>query len=81
MSEVLVIKTTALLPKDTLKHLQTTFAEQVKTGVVIIPPYFDAEIINCPDDVEVVVQSGSVEESTFLNKEFNVKKEKQNDQA
>lgn len=54
--DVLIIKTEALIPKDKMKEIHEHFVEQLKTGVVIIPPYFDAKVINCPDDVEVIVE-------------------------
>lgn len=73
MKDVLVIKTEALLTQDRMKHFQKLFVEQLKTGVVLIPAYFDAKIIQCPDDVQVVVES--VSGSTMLDKEFNFPKE------
>ena len=41
---------------DTLRKIQLDFAKQLKSGVVIIPPYFDAELIKVPDNVEVIIQ-------------------------
>ena len=57
MKDVLVVKTESMLHPDILHKFQLDFAEQLKSGVVIIPPYFDAELINVPDDVEVMVQA------------------------
>ena len=56
MKDVLIIKTESMFSSDTLRKIQLDFAKQLKSGVVIIPPYFDAELIKVPNDVEVIVQ-------------------------
>ena len=56
MKDVLIIKTESMLSSDTLRKFQLHFVEQLKSGVVIIPPYFDAELIKVPDNVEVIIQ-------------------------
>ena len=71
MKDVLIIKTESLIPKDTLQALHYNFVEQIKSGVVIILSYFDAKLINVPDDVEVITQSGDTSE--FLSKKLNIK--------
>lgn len=55
--DALIIKSKALLSADALKALQKDFAEQLKYGVVIIPSYLQAELINIPEGVEVIMQS------------------------
>lgn len=56
MKDVLIIKTERMLSSDTLRKFQLYFVEQLKSGVVIIPPYFDVELIKVPDNVEVIIQ-------------------------
>ena len=56
MRDVLIIKTESMFSSDTLRKIQLDFAKQLKSGVVIIPPYFDAELIKVPDNVEVIIQ-------------------------
>ena len=56
MKDVLIIKTESMFSSDTLRKIQLDFVKQVKSGVVIIPPYFDAELIKVPNDVEVIIQ-------------------------
>ena len=56
MKDVLIIKTKSMFSSDTLHKIQLDFVEQLKSGVVIIPPYFDAELIKVPDNVEVIIQ-------------------------
>ena len=49
-----------------------TLLNKLSLGVVVIPEYFDAEVVNDQDGIEVIVESGSVAESGFMNKVFNV---------
>ena len=56
MKDVLIIKTESMFSSDTLHKIQLNFVKQLKSGVVIIPPYFDAELIKVPDNVEVIIQ-------------------------
>ena len=56
MKDVLIIKTESMFSSDTLRKIQLDFVKQLKSGVVIIPPYFDAELIKVPNNVEVIVQ-------------------------
>jgi hypothetical protein len=52
---------------------QKMFAEQLKTGVVLIPAYFNAVLVNVPKDIEVVIEAGR--DDSFLDKEFHIKGE------
>lgn len=61
MKDVLIIKTESMFSSDTLHKIQLDFVEQLKSGVVIIPPYFDAELIKVPDNVEVIIQGNRKE--------------------
>lgn len=61
MKDVLIIKTESMFSSDTLHKIQLDFVEQLKSGVVIIPPYFNAELIKVPDNVEVIIQGNRKE--------------------
>lgn len=56
MRDVLLIKLNAFLKKDTINKLHDEFVEQIKSGVVISPALLEAEVINIPKDVEIVIQ-------------------------
>ena len=56
MKDVLLIKLNAFLKKDTINKLHDEFVEQIKSGVVIIPALVEAEVLNIPKDVEIVIQ-------------------------
>ena len=68
--DALVIKSISLMPKDMLMKIHDDFVKQLETGVVIIPAYFEAEILNVPDGIEVVVES--TPESEFMSKRINI---------
>ena len=77
MKDTLIIKTEVLIPKEKMKELHSDFVEQLKTGVVIIPAYFEAKIIHTPDDVEVIVECEEKPVIKSLNEEL--KKENNNE--
>jgi hypothetical protein len=73
MNQALVIKTDVRMTTETMRRFQQLFAEQLKTGVVIIPAYFDAVLVNVPKDVEVVIEACRYD--SLLDKEFHIKGE------
>ena len=77
MKDTLIIKTEVLISKEKMKELHSDFIEQLKTGVVIIPAYFEAKIIHTPDDVEVIVECEEKPVIKSLNEEL--KKENNNE--
>lgn len=58
--KILLIKSKAYIPTDKLMKFHDSFVKQVESGVVVIPEYFDAEIINVPDEVKVVYEFGGL---------------------
>lgn len=70
--KILLIKSKAYIPTDKLMQWHDNFVKQVESGVVVIPEYFAAEVVNDQDEIEVIVESGSMAESGFMNKVFNV---------
>lgn len=57
MKHALVIKTDMMLKPDIMKFYHDKFVEQLKSGVVIIPAFFKAELLNVPTDVEVIIEA------------------------
>lgn len=70
--KILLIKSKAYIPTDKLMQWHDNFVKQVESGVVVIPEYFAAEVVNDQDGIEVIVESGSTAESGFMNKVFNI---------
>lgn len=50
---VLVIKTRMMLSQFDLEKLRQKIIKDAEEGVVIIPGFFDAEVIQKPDDVVI----------------------------
>ena len=50
---VLVIKTKMMLGRSEVEELRQKIIKDAEEGVVIIPGFFDAEIIQKPDDVAI----------------------------
>ena len=57
MKHALVIKTDMILKPDVMKFYHDEFVKQLKSGVVIIPAFFEAELLNVPTDVDVFIES------------------------
>ena len=50
---VLVIKTKMMLGQSEIEKLRQKIIKDAEEGVVIIPGFFDAEVIQKPDDVVI----------------------------
>lgn len=59
---VLVIKTRMMLNRVDAEELRQKIIKDVEEGVVIIPGFFDAEIIQKPDDV--IIERFKIEEDS-----------------
>ena len=59
---VLVIKTRMLLNRFDAEELRQKIIKEVEEGVVIIPGFFDAEVIQKPDDV--IIECLKIEEES-----------------
>lgn len=59
---VLIIKTKMLLNRVDAEKLRQKIIKDMEEGVVIIPGFFDAEIIQKPDDV--IIECFKIEEDS-----------------
>lgn len=55
MADILVIKVNAFLSGKDMNGLTKYIHESMKTGLVVLPPYCDAQIV--PEDVEVRIEN------------------------
>lgn len=55
MPDILVVKVNVLLRSKDMNDLDKYIRNSVKTGVVILPPYCDAQVV--PDNVEVRIKN------------------------
>ena len=54
MKDVLIIRPDIMLKPSTMHNIREAIKEQIKEGVVVLPAYLKAELINVPEDIEVI---------------------------
>ena len=59
MPEILVVKSTAFLPHEKMQAILDNLKEQKETGVILLPPYLEAQIV--PEGIEIKLADGSGE--------------------
>ena len=55
MADILVVKVNMFLQPKEFDSIYNYIRESAKTGVVILPPYCDAQVV--PEDVEVRIKN------------------------
>ena len=51
MPDILVVKCNTFLPHEKMQAILDNLKVQKETGVILLPPYFEAQIV--PDDIEI----------------------------
>lgn len=51
MPDILVVRCNMLLPSERMQSIIDNLKAQKETGVILIPPYLEAQVI--PDDIEI----------------------------
>lgn len=59
MPDILVIKSTAFLPREKMQAILDNLKEQKETGVILLPPYLEVQIV--PEDIEIKLTYGNGE--------------------
>ena len=59
MPDILVIKSTAFLPREKMQAILDNLMAQKETGVILLPPYLEAQIV--PKDIEIKLVNGNGE--------------------
>lgn len=59
MSDILVVKCNALLPHEKMQDVLDNLRAQKETGVILLPPYLEAQIV--PEDIEIKLVNGNGE--------------------
>lgn len=59
MPDILVVKSTAFLPHEKMQAILDNLKAQKETGVILLPPYLDAQIV--PNDIEIKLANGNGE--------------------
>ena len=59
MPDILVVKSTAFLPHEKMQAVLDNLRAQKETGVILLPPYLEAQIV--PEDIEIKLVNGNGE--------------------
>ena len=59
MPDILVVKCNAFLPSEKMQAILDNLKEQKETGVILLPPYLEAQVV--PQDIEIKLADGSGE--------------------
>lgn len=59
MPDILVIKSTAFLPREKMKAVLDNLRAQKETGIILLPPYLEAKIV--PEDIDIKLADGNGE--------------------
>ena len=59
MPDILVVKSTAFLPRKKLQAILDNLKVQKETGVILLPDYLEAQIV--PEDIEIKLADGNGE--------------------
>lgn len=59
MSDILVVKCNAFLPRERMQVILNNLKVQKETGVILLPPYLEAQVV--PEDIEIKFINGNGE--------------------
>lgn len=68
MPDILVVKSTAFLPHEKMQAILDNLKEQKETGVILLPPYLEAQMI--PEDIEIKLVNGNGECALIPSEDF-----------
>lgn len=65
MNDILVVKSTAFLPRKQLQGILDSLKAQKETGVILLPSYLEAQIV--PEDIEIKLTGPDDSEIMFVD--------------
>ena len=68
MPDILVVKSTAFLPREKLQAILDDLKVQKETGVILLPSYLGAQIV--PEDIEIKLVNGNGEYVLIPSNDF-----------
>ena len=68
MPDILVVKSNAFLPREKLQAILDNLKVQKETGVILLPPYLETQIV--PEDIEIKLVNGNGECVLIPSNEF-----------
>ena len=67
MPDILVVKSTAFLPHEKMQAILDNLMAQKETGVILLPPYLEAQII--PEDIKIKLTGPDDSEIIYFRNE------------
>lgn len=68
MPDILVVKCNVLLPHEKMQAVLDNLRAQKETGVILLPPYLEAQIV--PGDIEIKLVNGNGECALVPTEDF-----------
>lgn len=68
MPDILVVKCNLFLPREKSQAVLDNLRAQKETGVILLPPYLEAQIV--PEGIEIKLADGSGECALIPNNDF-----------
>ena len=65
MNDILVVKSSAFLPRKQLQGILDSIKAQKETGVILLSSYLEAQIV--PDDIEIKLTGPDDSEIMFVD--------------
>ena len=69
MNDILVVKSSAFLPRKQLQSILDSLKSQKETGVILLPSYLEAQIVS--DDIEIKLTGPDDSEIMFVDTDKN----------
>ena len=68
MPGILIVKCNAFLPREKMQAILDNLKEQKETGVILLPPYLEAQIV--PEGIEIKLADCNGECVLIPNEDF-----------
>ena len=68
MHDILIVKCNLFLPQEKMQAILDNLKEQKETGVILLPPYLEAQMI--PEDIEIKLVNGNGEYVLIPSNDF-----------
>lgn len=68
MPDILIVKSTAFLPREKMQDVLDNLRAQKETGVILLPPYLEVQIV--PEDIEIKLVNGNGECALIPTEDF-----------
>lgn len=68
MHDILIVKCNSFLPSEKMQAVLDNLRAQKETGVILLPPYLEAQMV--PEDIDIKLVNGNGECSIIPTEDF-----------